>query len=194
MSSSNDPMDFSPQQHNVCLSAAVADLTQSGMTFPEFVPDCGSYDCAHCTTIRQTSSKVESVTRKQARLTHFETPQAMTNSAFIGKDDDTPSVLSGAESSFSTARQPAEKTLEELCGLESFEERESIEEFMCNATDKEQPELMSGNDNPCGFEDEDYEIVDLDEAQIDEARVLQMSTGKGKAVVVRRWFARSSSD
>ena len=66
---------------------------------------------------------------------------------------------------------------------------------MWSAADREKPELMSENDKSCCFEEEkEYEIVDFDEAQIEEARVLQMSKGKGKAIVVRRWFTRSPSD
>ena len=113
-------MDSSTQQHNVCLSAAVADLSQIGMTFPEFVPDCGSYDCAYCMAIRKSSPKVESEAQEQARLTHFEIARAMTNSGSIGEDDDTPPVLSSGADSLSNAPQCPEKTLEELCGLKNL--------------------------------------------------------------------------
>ena len=155
----------------MCLSAAVADLSPIGMAFSELVLDCGNVDCAHCTTMREASSKVESGIQKPARLRQ-----------------------STGESSPLIPRQAAEKTLEELCGLERFEEWESIDEIIWSAADEEQPELTGEINERCDLEeDDDYEMVDLDEAridliEIDEARVMQMSKGKGKAVVVRRWF------
>lgn len=165
------------------------------MAFSELVLDCGNVDCAHCTAIRETPSRVELEAQKQARLTHVKNARAMTNSGSIGEHDDTPPVLSSGADSFSIAHRPAEKTLEEFCGLESFEQRESIDEIMWSAADKEQPELITKISECCDFEeDEEYEMVDLHEAQSDEARVLEMFKGKGRAVVVRRWFTRSSSD
>ena len=190
-------MDSSPQQQIMCLSAAIAGLSQIGN--PDFVPDCGSQECAHCPTIKESSSKVESEAQEQARLLQSmrefsEDSQAVANSVLFGKDDDTPSRLSSGKSSLSKGHRPAENALDELCGLESFEKWESIDEIMWSAADKEQQEQVSESDKGCGFEDEEYEIVDFDEAQIDEARVVEMSRGKGKAVIVRSWFARSSSD
>ena len=186
-------MDSSPQQHCVCLSAAVADLSQIGTA--NLVQDCGSHDCAHCTRIREGSSKVESEDQGQGRLTPLcESPPATSNSRSTSEDDKAPLVLSGPERLSSIAPHRAKKTLEELCGLETFEERKSIDEIVWSAADEEQPELSSENDRRCDFEeDDDYEMVDLDEALLDEARVVEMSRGKGKAIVVRRWFARSSS-
>ena len=171
----------SNEQPEVCLAAAVADLRDMGITFPEFSPDCGSEDCAHCVRARNDRARtgpgpnipdVESEAEKQDRLAQdieafFDDPEMIMIPA-LGEDSETPSAEASNDASASIARSNIDHDVDQALREASRKELESINEWMRAATDEEQPELLNEIDSQCGLPDDDegFEMVNIDEARV----------------------------
>lgn len=170
-------MSSSNEQPEVCLAAAVADLRDMGITFPEFAPDCGSQDCAHCVRARHSRAQTgpgpnlpndESEAEKQERLARdieafFDDPDAMTMPA-LGEDNEIPNNDTSASIARSNVDHDVDQTLREA----SRQELEGINESMWAAADGEQPKLLNDIDRRCGLPngDEGFEMIDIEEARI----------------------------
>ena len=174
-------MSSSNEQPEVCLAAAVADLRDMGITFPEFAPDCGSEDCVYCVRARKDRASRgrgsdlpndESEAEKQDRLARdieafFDDPEAMTIPT-LGEDSEIPSAQPINDASASIARLNVDHNVDQTLTEASRKELDSINESMWAAADGEQPRLLTEIDRRCGLpdDDEDFELVDIDEAHI----------------------------
>lgn len=174
-------MSSSNSQTEVCLAAAVADLRNMGITFPEFAPDCGSKDCAYCVRARNDRAPKdlgpnlpndESEAEKQDRLARdieafFDNPEAMTIPA-LGEDSKMPSAQSMNDTSASIDRANVDHDVDQTLREASRKELESIDESMWAAADREQPALLNEIDRRCGLPDSDegFEMINVDEAGI----------------------------
>ena len=87
----------------------------------------------------------------------FENPEATTIPAFI-QDGETPILISTRD---------VEEDLVEVYGDDNAGEPAGTDDSLCAAASNKQPELLSEIDRRCGTnEDEDYEIVNFEEAHI----------------------------
>lgn len=185
-------MASSANQQGTCIAAAIADLRQVGVTFPEATPqDCGSNNCRHCTALRRanaTSQRQESEAQRQQRSEraieeHFEDPQAGTIPALYDEDQRMPADDGREQGSVLIPGRLAEERFDEFLDADRNRELDSINETMWAAAREEEPQLLQdvhARRAPEG----DHEMVDLEEAQIgleeiDEARVEERSEGQG---------------
>ena len=175
-------MRSSNEQPEVCLAAAVADLRDMGIMFPEFAPDGGSDDCARCVRARDTRAPKdlgpnlpndESEAEKQDRLARdieafFDNPEAMTMPA-LGEDGEMPSAQSMDDTSASLDGTNVDHDIDQTLREASRKELESINESMWAAVDGEQSELLNDIDRLCGLpgdDDGDFVMINIDEAGI----------------------------
>ena len=124
-------MRSSEQHPEVCLAAAVADLSTIGVTLPEFVPNCGSEDCQYCTKAHGTRPQSHTAAETEAHRPEesfqnikevFENPEAMTISTIM-EDGETPMLI---------AIQDDEEDFVEVCGNDNAGELAGTNDiFLC---------------------------------------------------------------